>query len=233
MNWLAKFDRADLGYGGRVVLRGLDCEIPRGAATSVLGRNGSGKSTLLNALAGFIHPRSGRLEFAEGARPAIGLVPQEESLDADYLLTARDVVSMGVYGRVRPGAFFPSRERDFVRECLDQVDALDFANQPFAKLSGGQKQRALIARALATKPELLLLDEPTSGVDATASQAIMSNLARIRRERDLTVVIVTHDFALARGFADNVIWIQDGEVETGSTTELLTREHVAERLGLA
>jgi ABC-type Mn2+/Zn2+ transport system ATPase subunit len=148
------------------------------------------------------------------------------------LVSGYDVALMGVYGRVRPGRMVPQSERAFVRECLQATGTQDFARQRFADLSGGQKQRVLIARALATKPNILVLDEPTAGVDAAATQSLMAFISRIHQERRLTILLVTHDLHLVRQHAQQVIWLHEGKVRTGTAAELLRPEHLAEVLDI-
>ena len=123
---------------------------------------------------------------------------------------------MGTYGRVRPGRFVPSAERAFTRECLRAAGAEEFARKRFAELSGGQKQRVLIARALATRPDVLVLDEPTAGVDAAATHAVLEFISQIRKERKIAVLLVTHDFAAVRHHAQQVIWLHQGKVLHGT-----------------
>jgi ABC-type Mn2+/Zn2+ transport system ATPase subunit len=138
------------------------------------------------------------------------------------------VALMGLYGRV--GAMkFPSRaDKDFVRECLHATAAEDFAEKKFSQLSGGQKQRVLIARALATRPDILVLDEPTAGVDVAATHALLEFISHIHRERQLTVLLVTHDLPLVRKHARQIIWLHNGQVLHGSVAELFTPERMAE-----
>jgi ABC-type Mn2+/Zn2+ transport system ATPase subunit len=157
-----------------------------------------------------------------------GYVPQSIQFDPIYLLTGFEVALMGTYGRVRPGRFVPSIERAFTRECLAAAGAEEFARKRFAELSGGQKQRVLIARALTTRPDILMLDEPTAGVDPTATHAVLDFVSQIIKEREITVLLVTHDFALVRDHAEQVIWLHHGKVDHGSTQELLTPERMAE-----
>ena len=135
---------------------------------------------------------------------------------------------MGVYGRVGPGRRVPQSERDFVRECLHATDAEEFAHQRFAELSGGQKQRVLIARALATKANVLVLDEPTAGVDAAATHALLEFISQIHEERKLMILLVTHDLPLVRKHARQIIWLHQGKVLHGTVAELLTAERMAE-----
>jgi zinc transport system ATP-binding protein len=222
--------QADLGYGKRVVLRNLNLGFRTETITAILGDNGSGKSTLVNALAGLTKPLAG--ELLSPTKPRIGFVPQEESLDVNFLLSGFEVALMGAYARVSPGKLFPRHEAEFVHECLKTTHAESFSAQPFGSLSGGQQQRILIARALATKPQLLLLDEPTSGVDNKTTREITETLREIQQREKLTVIIVTHDFGLVRKFADEVVWLRDGVCTYGPAHELLSTENLTEQLGL-
>jgi ABC-type Mn2+/Zn2+ transport system ATPase subunit len=155
-------------------------------------------------------------------------VPQSVELDTLYPLTGFDVALMGVYGRVRAGRLVPRHEKEFVHECLRAAAADGFAKKKFSRLSGGQKQRVLIARALATKPDVLVLDEPTAGVDAAATHALLEFISQIHQERKLTILLVTHDLPLVRKHAQQVVWLHEGKVLHGPVTELLTPERMAE-----
>ena len=231
---LITLDSLAIGYDGQPVLSGISLSIARGSFTAILGANGSGKSTLLKTLLGLQSPLAGHIHFSApaGAVPVFGYVPQATQFDPLYLVTGYDVALMGVYGRVSPGRMVPQAERAFVRGCLQATGAEDFARQRFAELSGGQKQRVLIARALATKPNILVLDEPTAGVDAAATQALMAFITQIHQERGLTILLVTHDLPLVRRHAQQVIWLHQGKVLAGTATELLRPEHLAELLDI-
>lgn len=219
-----------VGYDRHAVLSGLNVHITRGTFTGLLGTNGSGKTTLLKTVAGILPAVSGEVRFTPPA--TLGYVPQRDQLDAVYIFSSFEVALMGVCGRVGAGRRIGSAERDRVHECLQQTGADGFARQRFSELSGGQKQRVLIARALAAEADLLLLDEPTAGVDAAATRAIMELLARLNRERGLTVLMVNHDLASMRRYTGQVIWIREGKALAGPTAELLRQERVAELLDL-
>ncbi len=227
---LITLDNLSIGYNGQPVLSGISVSIARASFTAILGANGSGKSTLLKTLIGLLPPVAGQIDTAPatGAPLVFGYVPQFIQFDPIYLLTGFEVALMGTYGRVRPGRFVPSIERSFTRECLRAASAEEFARKRFSELSGGQKQRVLIARALTTRPDVLVLDEPTAGVDHAATHAVLEFISQIREERKITVLLVTHDFPMVRHHAQEVIWLHEGKVFHGATDELLTRERMAE-----
>jgi ABC-type Mn2+/Zn2+ transport system ATPase subunit len=226
---LFTLNNLSIGYNGRAVLSGISLPIERAAFTAILGANGSGKTTLLKTILGLLPPVAGRIEIASAGGPLVfGYVPQATQFDPIYLLTAFEVALMGAYGRVRPGRFVPSSERVFTRECLCAAGAEAFARMRFAELSGGQKQRVLIARALTTRPDILVLDEPTAGVDHAATHAVMDFISQVRMDRKITVLLVTHDFAAVRRHAEQVIWLHEGRVLHGTAQELLTPERMAE-----
>jgi ABC-type Mn2+/Zn2+ transport system ATPase subunit len=221
-----------LGYGGDPILGHVSLAVERGEFAALLGRNGAGKTTLFRGMLGLIPVLAGRIEYGFDRRTAPpGYVPQKESLDPIFPLTAYDVVLMGAAARVPPLRRVGARRRRLAAECLVRVGLADVAEQPFWSLSGGQKQRVLIARALAVEPELLLLDEPTAGVDPGAEAAIIDVIARLNRDDGLTVVIVSHDLRLVRDVVRSVIWVGDGTATQGPTAEMLSADRLIDAFG--
>jgi zinc/manganese transport system ATP-binding protein len=232
MTALLRLDDVSLGYGGRTVLEHVSFAVERGEFAALLGPNGAGKTTLFRGMLGLIPVVAGRIErgFDRRASPP-GYVPQKESLDPIFPLTAFEVVLMGAAARVPPLRPIGRRRRRLAAECLARVGLADAGDEPFWSLSGGQKQRVLIARALAVEPELLLLDEPTAGVDAGAEAAILDVITRLNCDDGLTVVIVSHQLAMVREVVRSVIWVSDGAATKGTTAEMLSTERLAGMFG--
>jgi ABC-type Mn2+/Zn2+ transport system ATPase subunit len=223
-----------VGYGRHVVLPDVSLSLRRGSFTGLLGANGSGKSTILKAVLGIIPPLGGRIVLhpVAGRTPVMGYMPQRESLDPIYPLSSFEVVLMGVCGRVKPGFRIGSTEKELAHLCLRETGADQLSRKLFSELSGGQKQRVLLARALATKPDILLLDEPTAGIDAVATKAIMELLEKIFEAKNQTIVMVSHDLTTVREHAKGVIWLHEGRVLHGAVSELLTLDKIQELLDL-
>jgi ABC-type Mn2+/Zn2+ transport system ATPase subunit len=199
---------ADFGYQGRAVVRGASLEIGSGEFVALVGSNGSGKTTLLRGLLGLLPPLAGCVTQRPGLR--LGYVPQRETLDTLYPLSAFDVALLGAWRDLPFWRFRTRAEREAARQSLAACGALEFADRRYGELSGGQRQRVLVARALASRPHLLLLDEPTAGVDPEAERAILDLLGALRRERDLAIWMVTHQVHAVAGRVDRLASVEDG-----------------------
>jgi ABC-type Mn2+/Zn2+ transport system ATPase subunit len=224
---LVSFHDVAVGYDGTPVLEGLSLEVRPGDCLALLGPNGCGKSTILKTMAGIVPPLRGTISSTLDGRPVrFGYVPQQETLDLVFPLTAAEVVEMGAYGGLPPGRRAGRAERERALQCLEQVGAADLRERLFHALSGGQKQRTLVARALAAEPELLLLDEPLSGIDAPTAAAIMTLLGRLNRERGLTILLVTHHLGMVREVVREAIRVHVGKLLRGPAATMLAPEHV-------
>ena len=202
---------ADFGYQGRAVVRGASLCVRPNEFVVLLGSNGSGKTTLLRGLLGFLPPLAGSVSGRPGLR--IGYVPQRETLDPLYPLSAFDVARLGAWRDLPFWRFGGARERTLARDALEACRAGAFASQRYAELSGGQRQRVLLARALASEPELLLLDEPTAGVDPEMERGLLDLLGELRAARGLSIWMVTHHLHAIAGRTDATVRVSEGRVQ--------------------
>lgn len=227
---LVRFREAKLGYGRQVVLSDVTLDILRGDFFGLVGPNGSGKTTLLRCLLGILKPLSGQVTRTAGLR--IGYVPQREMLDPLFPLTALDIVLMGRYPRV--GLLrSPAREdRDFALHCLQQVGLGDFAHRLYRELSGGQRQRVLIARALAVEPNLLVLDEPTNGLDLPTEASVLGLIERFHAQGGLTIVLVSHLLNVVARYAVRIGVLLDGRLLVGEAEQLMQEQVLQEAYGV-
>ncbi|CAL9281917.1 MULTISPECIES: zinc ABC transporter ATP-binding protein AztA [Streptomyces] len=209
----------EAGYPGRPVLRQLSFGIPALTMTALVGPNGSGKSTLLGVLAGVIVPTSGRLQHAKGRPPAF--VPQRGAVGDTLPLTARQTVEMGRWGERGPWRRLNRQDRAVVDSAMERLGVAGLAARQLGELSGGQRQRVLIAQGLAQQSDLLLLDEPTTGLDPEARERITALLSELVAD-GTTVVQATHDLESARS-ADACLLLGDGRlVGHGRPEDVLT-----------
>ena len=206
---IIEIEKMSFAYGGRWVLENVNLSIPRGEFVSIVGPNGGGKTTLLKLLLGLIAPDEGTIrvfgEAPEDVRPHIGYVPQVFQFDGQFPVSVADVVLMG---RLYRGTHFgPYRRADWraAEEALREVDLLHVESRPFAALSGGERHRVLIARALVSDPELLLLDEPTTNLDVPSLGELYDLLQALHRR--LTIVMVSHDMAFVSKLVSTVVCV--------------------------
>ena len=211
-----------IGYNGKVLLKDINLSIKAGEFIVLFGPNGSGKTTLFKTILRIIPPIQGTIIYGDGQPTRFGYVPQRQYLDEIYPFMAEEVVLMGTFGQVRPFCPTPKTNRVWIEQCLKDVGMLDMRKKLFSELSGGQKQRILIARALATRPNILLLDEPITGVDILAQKMIMELISQLHKKHHLTIVMVTHEIYNIPKWTDKTIWIQDNKVLIGTTVEMLS-----------
>ena len=229
-SFAARAEGLVLAYGTRPALVGATFDLPAGASVALIGPNGSGKSTLLRALAGLVAPRAGVLEVpARARRGAVALVLQTTDVDRALPITVRETVTMaryatrGAFGRLRAG------DRAAVEDGMARLDVADLAGRQLHELSGGQRQRVLVAQGLAQQSEMLLLDEPVTGLDVVSRRLI---LAAVDAETAVgrTVVVSTHDLDDARR-ADIVLLLANRLVACGPPDEVLVEERLSAAYG--
>ncbi|MGH8532659.1 MAG: metal ABC transporter ATP-binding protein [Gammaproteobacteria bacterium] len=220
---LIRIDGLSIAYGGTVILSEVNLVIDAGDRWFLVGPNGSGKSSLLNAMLGLLPSIKGQVwrDPARAGADRIGFVPQRCDFNPSLPTTVREFVRLGLCG-IR---ITRAEEAERIAWSLAQVDLPGMERRDYWSLSGGQRQRALVARALARRPSLLVLDEPTGGMDLIVEARLMEHLAELNRDQHLTVVCVTHDLGIAEKYGSHVCLVANGGVMAGVTWEML-QSHV-------
>lgn len=222
-----------LAYGARVVVADAGFRVPPGAVTAIVGPNGSGKSTVLRALAGLLRPVAGRLRVLGDdpgrVRSRIRYVAQRPDVDAELPLTCADVVTMGRWAVRGPWGRLRSSDRQAVRSVMGRLGIGHLAHRRLGELSGGQRQRVLLAQGLVQPGDLLLLDEPTAGLDAP-TRGLVRDVLTEECAAGRTVVTVTHDGAEAARSA-YVLLVGGARVHAGSPGAVLRPERLAAAYG--
>jgi zinc transport system ATP-binding protein len=213
-----RLDGVSFAYGnGPLVLRDVSLEIDRGEFVAVAGPNGGGKTTLMRLMLGLEQPDTGRIE-RHAAR--LAYLPQRAEAGVDAPLTVRELVSAGRAPRTRLIGPLGRSDRESVREAIERVGLLPQADRSLSALSGGQQQRAFIAKALAADPDLLVLDEPTTGVDVESQESLGALLERLHRELDVTILYVSHEFGAVERFVERLVLVRGGIVFDGPPRDL-------------
>jgi len=226
---IIRFAHATFGFPGVIALEDISLEIAEGEFVGVIGPNGSGKTTLCRAVLGLLLPLSGHLQIFDCAcqelrchhRARIGYLPQKGVLDRHFPITVLEAVMMGRYGAlglfVRPG----KRDREIALQALEHVGMQDHRDSALGHLSGGQQQRVFIARALAQQPHVLLLDEPTTGIDITTQQSVLDLIRHLHRDLKLTVLLITHDINMIRSYVDRLVLLKTRLYAAGPPEDVL------------
>ncbi len=226
-----------VSFDGRPVLRGVTLTVPHGKVVALIGPNGSGKTTLLRCLLGLQRIDSGEIKlFGQSdfgkALPRVGYVPQRLSLDRSFILSVREFLALRLR-RTRNWFWQSHRHTDeLIHATLAGIGVELLFDRPLAQLSGGQLQRVLIAFSLLTKPELLLLDEPTAGVDSPGEQTFYELITDIQRRHHLTVILVSHDLSMVYRHASHVFALNGVICCQGTPEEVLNAESLKQAYGL-
>lgn len=226
---LIEFRHATLGYGRKIVLENITFSIRAGDYFGLVGPNGAGKTTLLRAMLGTLKPLAGevRLRNANHHPLRLGYVPQRDTIDLVLPYTVFEVVMMARYRQLgllrRPKRL----DREIVLQSLQHVDMQALQQRAFKDLSGGQKQRVLIARALAMQPEILILDEPTNGMDLSSRFAILELIHTLHREGRLTVILVSHLLDDVANHVQQLALVERDFFQVGPVSEILTEKNLA------
>lgn len=226
---IIRFDHASFGFPGVLALKDISLSISAGEFIGVIGPNGSGKTTLCRAVLGLLAPVEGHLRIFDCAcdelrchhRAKIGYLPQKGVVDRNFPVTVLETVMMGRYGAL--GLFNRPRrkDREIALEALAHVGMDGHKDTALGHLSGGQQQRVFIARALTQQPQVLLLDEPTTGLDITTQHNVIELVEHLHHELGLTVLLITHDINLIRSRVDRLVLLKTRLFAAGPPTEVL------------
>jgi manganese/zinc/iron transport system ATP- binding protein len=224
------FDRATLGYGKRVILTDISFDIPAGDFLGLVGPNGAGKTTILRAILQSLAPLSGTVRIAPGLR--FGYVPQRDSVAYGFPLSTLDVVMMGRYDRIGLGRRPSADDRKRALRSLEHVGIPHLAEHQVSALSGGQKQRALIARALVGEPNILVLDEPTNGMDLVSTTQILALVRELHESDRLTVLMVSHALNEVANYVDRIAMVLAGGFRIGGVDEMVSESTLSAMYGI-
>jgi zinc transport system ATP-binding protein len=214
-------------YTNEPTIKSVSLVVHRGDYVGIIGPNGGGKSTLLKLIVGLLNPQKGSIKITG----SIGYVPQRTYVTGNFPVTVFEVVAMGRFGK-RGLLRFPTQEDDKkVIEALNHVSMLEYKDRQIDELSGGQQQRVFIARALASEPEIIVLDEPTVGVDVKTQKQFYTLLRKLNRELNLTLIIASHELDVVAHEATEIAYINRSLVYYGNPEEFLKGKYFHELIG--
>lgn len=223
--WVITCQDASLGYENKAVIEHFDFRAAPGEYICVVGENGSGKSTLIKSLLGLIRPISGKVEVnPEKKQSSIGYLPQQSQLQKNFPASVMEVVLSGFLSDMHLRPFYTRGEKKEAKRQLERLGILELQRKCYGELSGGQQQRVLLARALCAADQMLVLDEPVTGLDPVAAQTLYDNLQMLNQE-GMLIVMVTHDLVNAVKYADKILHIGGESYFFGSVQDYLDSEY--------
>ncbi|MEA4891197.1 MAG: ABC transporter ATP-binding protein [Peptococcaceae bacterium] len=220
-------ENLSFGYGSEPIFSKIGFSVYKGDFVAFIGSNGAGKSTLLRLILGELSPSSGSIRlFGQDIRqfrdwPKIGYLPQNGlQSSADFPATVEEIVKANLFSQIGLLRFPKKEHREKTRQALELVGMADYSRRMIGELSGGQQQRVMLARVLVNDPEIMLLDEPTTGVDAQSVEALYQLLWRLNRETGLTIFMVTHDIGRAESYVSRVLCLEEGSLVELAKTQV-------------
>lgn len=221
-------NNVNVSFDGKWVLQNLTFSVESGEFLGIIGPNGSGKTTLMKVLLKMIKPLEGTVKIANASR--LGYVPQARQIDPETPLSSRDFVSLGLPHKFRP--WLTPQDKKMVDVAMEMTNSKAYADKLIGKLSGGQRQRLYLAQALVKKPQILLLDEPTSNLDPGAQESMATVVDEIRREHGITVLFVSHDVNLISRYADKILYMTQGSYAVGTVDKIMQPSVLSKLYGM-
>ena len=221
---ILKTENLSVNFGGREILKNISFEVEKGDYICIVGENGSGKSTLIKTLLGLIKPKSGKTEFDKNTG-RIGYLPQQTDIKRDFPASVWEVVLSGCLNSLKTRLFYSESDKARAEDIMRRLGISDIRFQRFASLSGGQRQRVLLARAVCASENLILLDEPVTGLDPLVTDELYHLISDLNKEKGITVITVSHDIAASVKYASKILHLGKGEIRFyGKTGDYVNSE---------
>lgn len=196
-----------LGYNSKIILENLNFEVTKGDYLCILGENGSGKTTLMKTLLHLLKPISGTIQTGDGLLPdEIGYLPQQTDVQRDFPASVKEIVLSGCQSRCKKRPWYNSEEKNLAEKIMKQLEITNLSKKCYRELSGGQQQRVLLARALCATQKMILLDEPTTGLDSQATEEMYSLIKKLN-DSGITIIMISHDVEAALKYAKHILHI--------------------------
>ena len=218
---IIKIEQLEKSFGDLHVLKGIDLEVNRGEVVCIIGASGSGKSTLLRSLLGLLSPLAGKIDCPAQREGRLGYLPQQTPTQRDFPATVTEVVLSGFSNR-RARFFYTAEEKSTALMNLGKLGVLELKDKCYRELSGGQQQRVLLARALCAANDLLILDEPVTGLDPASMQDLYKTLRYLNEREGMAIIMVTHDIENALREAKHILCVDRAGCFYGTVDEFLS-----------
>jgi len=222
---IVNFQNVVIGYGKKIIAENISMKIYENDFVGLVGPNGAGKTTLLHTLLGIIKPLAGEITKDEFR---FGYVPQRDTVQPLLPYSVYDVVMMGRYSLMKTFETPSKKDKLIIEECLGKVGISYLAKEHYNNLSGGQRQRTLIARALAVKPDILILDEPTNGMDTPSHHSLLNLINQLHENKHLTIILVSHLLSDVANGVKKLILLEKNYFQFGNIEEVLSEENLKE-----
>ena len=222
MNILEIKDLA-INYDKKQILHDITFDIPQGSYLSIIGENGAGKSSLIKAILGLIK-YNGDIKY-NIPKNSIGYIPQQTELQKDFPATVFEIVMSGFVSKLRFRPFFNAKEKARAKEIMTKLNIIQFENRGYRELSGGQQQKVLLARALCACEGVLVLDEPTAGLDRKSTEEFYRTLDKLNKEDGITIIMVIHDIPMAVKKSSHILYLKETVAFYGTATDFAKTTH--------